>query len=178
MRSSTPSEGQHGLPAKTLHWGTAGLIAYGYLSGVEDVSELSDPTRFRSELFFAGLLGVLLLARFLWMHLINGHTGLPRQAPTWERALSRCAHLGMYFGLAMVIASGLAIALGVASPVLGAGFVSVMIGLHEASLDMTALLITVHILGALWHLLVRRDGVWGSLMPALGPNTHLIEKED
>ncbi len=165
VKSNKQTEGCHGSAAKFLHWSTTGLIAYGYLTGVDDVSDLADPARFRTELIFASLLGSLLVARFLWMHLINGHTRLSAHAPHWERTLSRFAHYGMYVGVAAVILSGFAIGLGISLPGLGGSFVSTMIAIHEFLLAVTAMLMAAHVLGALWHLLIRRDGVWGSMMP-------------
>ena len=153
--------------AKLFHWSTAGLLGYGYLTGIDNVSQLADPARFQTEILFASVLGLAFVARFFWMQRINGHTRLAPDAPKWEHLLSRLAHHGIYIGVGLIVLSGLAIAYGLSTPMLGGVFVSAMIGLHEVSLAATAVLLGAHIVGALWHKFVRKDGIWESMLPRL-----------
>ena len=57
----------------------------------------------------------------------------------------------------------LGIALGFTTPVLGGVFMSAMIGLHEVALTVLPMLLLTHFAGALWHKVVRRDGVLESM---------------
>ena len=102
------------------------------------------------------------------MRWINGATRLPSSAPKWERTLSKVAHYGIYAGVAMIVFSGLAIAYGYATPALGGVFVSIVTEFHELSLAITAILLLAHVIGALWHKLVRKDGIWESMLPQRG----------
>ena len=155
----------HGAVGKLLHWGTAGLLIYGYFTGVEDVSQLADPDLFITEIMFAVALGLAFVLRFAWMRWVNGSTRLLPSAPKWERLLSKVAHYGIYVGVAAIVLSGLAIAYGYATPGLDGFFVTAMTAVHEFSLHVTAFLLIAHVLGAVWHKLVRRDGIWESMLP-------------
>ena len=168
MTNTTQTAKPHGLVAKLFHWGTAGLLGYGYLTGVEDISQLADPAKFSTEIRFAVVMGLAFLLRFFWMQRINGHTRLSLDAPRWEHALSRFAHYGIYIGVGLIVLSGLAIAYGYTVPALSGLFVSAMIGLHEFALAATAVLLAAHIGGALWHKFVRKDGIWESMLPKWG----------
>ncbi|MCK0142769.1 cytochrome b/b6 domain-containing protein [Aliiroseovarius sp. F20344] len=153
----------HGFVTKGIHWLSAGLIGYGYLKGLEDVSQLADPALIRSEIVFALLLGGLFLLRWFWTHNFGGTTRLPQAAPKWEHLGSRAVHIGLYAAVFGIVLTGLAIALGYATPVLSGVFLTAMIGLHEAALAALPLLLLAHIAGALWHKFIRGDGVLESM---------------
>lgn len=153
----------HGFVTKGLHWVSAALIAYGYYKGLEDVSQLADPALFQSEVVFALILGAAFLARLIWTKAYSGSTRLPQSAPKWEHKASRLVHRGLYGSVFMIVLSGLGIALGYGTPVLSGAFLNVMIGMHETALTLMPLLLLTHIAGAVWHKLVRRDGVLESM---------------
>ena len=157
----------HGLISKGFHWLTAGLLGYGYATGLEDVSELMDPAMFRFEITFALILGAAFLARLLWFKGVAGSTRLPQSAPRWEHGISRHVHHGLYGSVFAIVASGLLIALGYAVPILSGLFLTAMIGLHEVVLSLTVVLFLAHLGGALWHKFVRRDGVLESMTGSL-----------
>lgn len=164
MTSPTEPAKTHGTTAKLLHWSTAGLLAYGYLTGVDNVFQLIDPGLFVREVIFALVLGFAFLLRFAWMRWVNGPTRLPAHAALWERLLSKLAHNGIYLGVATIVLSGLAIAYGVATPGLGSFFVFAATAVHEFSLAATAVLLLAHVAAALWHKFFRRDGIWESML--------------
>lgn len=153
----------HGFVTRGIHWLCAGLIGYGYLKGLEDVSQLADPALLQFEVTFALALGALFVARLLWTHRVGGATRLPQGAPKWEHFASRAVHIGLYASVFGIVLSGLAIALGYSVPALGGLFLGVMIGLHEVVLAVMPLLLIAHIAGALWHKVIRRDGVLESM---------------
>jgi len=158
-----PQAKSHGFVTKGIHWLSAILIAYGYFKGLDNVSQLADPALFQFEVIFALLLGALFLFRIFWTKKVGGTTRLPAEAPKWEHVASRAVHLGLYAAVFGIVLSGLAIALGYATPVLGGLFLSAMIGIHEVVLTLMPLLLLMHIAGALWHKVVRRDGVLESM---------------
>jgi cytochrome b561 len=139
-------------------------LAYGYLTGVENISQLADPDLFVRELMFATCMGLAFLARYCWMRWVNGPTRLPASAPVWERGLSKLAHNGIYIGVALIVLSGLTIAYGYATPSLGRTFVFAATEFHEFALAATAILLLAHVGGALWHKLFRHDGIWESML--------------
>ncbi|MEO1637916.1 MAG: cytochrome b/b6 domain-containing protein [Pseudomonadota bacterium] len=153
----------HGFVTKTIHWLSAGLIGYGYLKGLDDVSQLADPALFQFEVGFALALGVLFLVRLVWTKGIAGASRLPKAAPRWERFASKAVHIGLYASVFGIVVTGLLIAVGYATPLLGGLFLAAMIGAHETVLAIMPLLLAAHIAGALWHRIVRRDGVMESM---------------
>ncbi len=157
----------HGFVTKGIHWLSAGLLGYGYVKGLESVSQLADPALLQFEVAFALLLGGLFVLRYIWTHRVAGATRLPNEAPGWEKTASRAVHIGLYASVFAIVLSGLGIALGVSVPALSGLFVGAMIGLHEVSLTLLPLLLLTHIAGALWHKFVRRDGVMESMIGRL-----------
>ena len=159
----TTQSTSHGFVTKSVHWLSAGLIGYGYFKGLNNVSQLSDPTLLQFEVIFALLLGALFVFRLYWTKRVAGATRLPKEAPYWEHKASKAVHNGLYVLVFAIVLSGLAIALGHSVPLLSGLFLSAMIGLHEVVLTLLPLLLLVHVAGALWHKLVRRDGVLESM---------------
>ena len=163
----------HGFVTKGFHWLTAGLVAYGYFKGLDDVSQLADPALFRTEVAFALFFGAAFLARLIWTKYVGGTTRLPSEAPQWEHRASSVVHTSLYASIFAIVLSGLGIALGYATPVLTGLFLTVMIGLHEVVLSIMPILLAAHIAGALWHKFVRKDGVMESMTGSFLPNPNL-----
>ncbi|WP_108814348.1 cytochrome b [Loktanella sp. Alg231-35] len=149
----------HGFVTRSIHWVSILMIAYGYYKGLDNVNQLADPALFRFEVIFASSLGLLFAFRLFWTQKIGGATRLPHKAPAWEHVASRTVHYGLYGSVFTIVGTGLAIAYAYASPVLGDFFVNAMIFIHEAALTLLPALILTHITGALWHKVIRRDGV-------------------
>ena len=153
----------HGFITRAIHWLAAALLLFGYVKGLDDVSQLADPQVFRFEVGFALLLTALFIIRWLWTKTVAGPTRLPASAPGWEKAASKFVHTGLYVSVFTITLSGLGIAFGLHSPFLSGLIVAAMIGLHELGLTVLPLLLLIHVSGALWHKLVRRDGVLESM---------------
>lgn len=158
----------HGFVTRGIHWLSILLIGYGYLKGLDNVNQLADPALLRFEVIFASALGALFAVRMLWTQKIGGATRLPAHAPKWEHMASRTVHYGLYASVFTIVGTGLAIAYAYTSAFLGDLFIGAMIGLHEAALAVLPLLILSHIAGALWHKVIRRDGVLESMTGRLG----------
>lgn len=153
----------HGFVTKGIHWLSILLLGYGYFKGLNNVNQLADPALFRFEVIFALGMGAVFLFRLFWTYKIAGATRLPDTAPKWEHFLSRMVHYGLYGSVFTIVGSGLAIAYAYTSSILGGFFMNAMIGLHEASLAVLPVLIIIHVIGALWHKFVRRDGILESM---------------
>lgn len=158
----------HGFVTRVIHWVSAALIGYGYLKGLDSVSQLADPAVLRFEVFFALGLCVLFVGRFAWTKYVAGPTRLPNEAPKWEHQLSRAVHLGLYASVFGIVLSGLGIALAYSTPLISGIVVAGLVGLHEFFLIVLPALLCCHVAGALWHRLVRRDGVMESMTGKLG----------
>jgi len=160
----------HGFVTRTIHWLSAGLLGYGYLKGLDSTAQLADPALLRFEVGFALLLGALFVARWIWTKRVAGATRLPEDAPRWEQIAARAVHRGLYAAVFGIVLSGLGIALGVSVPVLGGAFTTAMIAWHEFALVLLPVLLALHVAGALWHKVIRRDGVLESMTGRWGPD--------
>lgn len=161
--SMTTMAKPHGFVTKGIHWLSAGLLGFSYLKGIDSVSQLADPAVLQLEVVLALLLGGLFVIRLIWTKLVAGSSRLPADAPGWEHTASRMVHHGLYASVFLIVLTGLGIALGVSTPVLGGLFLTAMIALHEFSLVLLPVLLAVHIAGAVWHKAMRRDGVMESM---------------
>lgn len=161
--SAKPTATPHGFVTKGIHWLSALVLAYGYYKGLDSVRQLADPALLRFEVIFALGMGLLFAFRLFWTQKIVGASRLPQSAPKWEQHASRVVHYGLYASVFTIVGSGLAIAFGYASPLLGNWFVNAAIFIHEAALSVLPVLIVIHIAGAIWHKVIRRDGVMESM---------------
>lgn len=158
--TATPS---HGFVTRSIHWLSAGLLGYGYLKGLDNLDQLADSSLLRFEIMFALVLGGLFVIRLLWTKTVAGTTRLPAHAPRWEHLASKSVHLGLYAAVFGIVLSGLGIAALYASGITGGLLMASVIGLHELALAVLPWLLALHILGALWHKFVRKDGVLESM---------------
>ena len=157
----------HGRVAKFLHWATAGLLLFAYIDNGDVTNALNDPAAMRMEAWLGlGVLAVFAL-RFYWMRRWNnGASRLPHTASLWERRLAGLAHYSMYLCVVAIVFTGLLIP---AAQSYGGRFaVNAARDLHEFVTGATLFLIGAHVAAALWHKVVRRDGIWESMgMPWL-----------
>ncbi|MBT8459332.1 MAG: hypothetical protein HKP37_03080 [Boseongicola sp.] len=153
----------HGFVTRGIHWISILLIGYGYLKGLDNVDQLADPALWQFEVVFASGMGLFFLFRLFWTQMVAGATRLPQAAPKWEHAASRTVHYGLYGSVFTIVGSGLAIAFAYRSAVLGDWFINATIAIHEAALAVLPVLIATHVAGALWHKVIRRDGVLESM---------------
>ena len=157
----------HGFVTRGIHWLSAALIGFGYLKGLDSVSQLAEPAVLKFEILYATGVGLLFAIRFLWTKYVAGPTRLPADAPGWEHTASRFVHIGLYVTVFAIILSGLGIALAYSVPALGGFVLAGLLALHELSLAILPVLLIGHVAGALWHKFVRQDGVLESMTGSL-----------
>ncbi len=152
----------HGVVAKILHWGTAALLLFAYLDNGDVTDALTNPAAMRMEAYLGLGVAAAFVLRFLWMaRCNNGASRLPETAPKWEHVLSRLAHYALYLAVLAIVATGLLIP--ATQSWGGSVLLDAATNLHEFVTSATLFLIGAHIAAALWHRLVRRDGVWESI---------------
>lgn len=154
----------HSVPVKIIHWGFAGLFAYGVMKGLNSVAQLADPAVWRFEMIFAGIFLALIALRF---KLTRSHpTSLPEDTIQPMMILAKAAHLGLYIFPASIAITGLGIgalyALGMTTGIVLNG----VIALHEFAITASYALVGAHICAAVGHRLLG-DGVWSSMVPIL-----------
>jgi cytochrome b561 len=152
----------HGKVAKILHWSTTALLLFAYIDNGDFTNALSDPSAMRMEAYLGlGVLAAFAL-RLVWMHRFNqGASRLPASAPVWEHKVSRLAHFSIYLCVLAIVTSGLMIM--AAQNIAGGQWVGVARDTHEVFTNLTLFVIGAHIAAALWHKVLRRDGVWEAM---------------
>lgn len=159
---ATPEARPHGLVAKLLHWGTAGLLLFAFIDNGDVTGALRDPAAMRFEAWVGLAVLATFALRWVWMRWMNGGASrLPASAPAWERWASRVAHNSLYLCVGLIVLTGLSIPL--AQAVGGRGLVGAAADLHEFVAGLTLWVIAAHVAAALWHKLVRRDGMWEAI---------------
>jgi len=153
----------HGRIARVLHWGFTGVFIYALTKQLDEVDELEDRALLVYEMWFASFFLVLLITRFVYMHMTRP-TALPPETPKRTRLMARSVHIAMYVGLALIAVTGLWI-----GAMYGAGNKSgtamdIALLLHEIAVNTSFLLIAGHVGAAIYH---RRqgDGLWDSMSP-------------
>ncbi len=173
LRHRGPPARAQAWPGRLLHGLSVPLVVYALIRNGDATGSLFKPAELREELWVGGLLGLLLSARLAWNRWGDGGSRLPGDGPAWERRLARWAHRAIYGLLAYLIASGFAIAwlrpgarIDPAALFFASDSLALNIALdsHAAAGNLLMGLLALHIAAAFWHLLLRRDGVWQSML--------------
>ena len=178
MRRSETNPAQYDIVAQTLHWLTLMLLILQYGLAWSAPDRLSTPDTLVSlHLSFGVLVLAVALARVAWR---AGHAAppMPDDLPWWQRSGARAAQILLYLLL-------------VALPVLGwlwageRGWTVDLFGLftlptlidqgsalgHQAGnlhgllSNVLLAVVGLHVLGALHHAVIRRDGVMQRMLP-------------
>jgi cytochrome b561 len=162
----------HGYATRTFHWLGGALLAYAFIENGEANRVLFNPAAMRRDVILGGIIGVVFLARPIWVYLFRGGSRLPTDAPRWEKALTSISQFSIYASLVAVLTSGFLIAyLAPESHIFRARrrvrtdnpLLAGTIRFHVGASDFLLLLIYAHIAFALWHWFFREDGLWESM---------------
>ena len=160
MANSTPN---YSVIAKILHWGFVVFFVYGIIKQVNSLDQLKDSSLLKFEILFASTFLFFLVARFFYMKKTQT-SSLPPRTSKVQKLLARLVHIGMYLTLGGIAFSGLVIGFLFWIGLRGGILIEIVIGIHEFLIPIMYWLIVVHVAAALYHRL-RRDGVWGSMVP-------------
>jgi cytochrome b561 len=156
-----------------LHWLLAALVVFMLVMGMASLEEI--PNSSPDKLFALRghmVIGITILALMLVRLVVRFSTRRPPAATTGHPLLDRAAalaHYGLYALVILMAASGVATAL-------SAGLPDIVFGgsgkplpesfaafpartVHGIVASLLAFLVLVHIIAALWHHFVRRDGL-------------------
>lgn len=179
--ADTRSRLRYDKVAAALHWliGIAllGQIAFGML--LDDIAPRGTPSRagvINLHKSFGIVLGVAILARLAW-RLAHRPPAWPAALPGWQRRAARAMHWALYACMVVMPVSGYVASnfskhgirfFGMPLKPWGPDLPSVYDALqdvHVATGWLFAMLIALHVLAALHHALVARDGVFGRMWP-------------
>lgn len=177
--------GRYDRIAIALHW----LIALGILAqialGAWMIGIPKDPPGFRADSFnlhksMGITLGLLVLLRLAW-RVAHPPPALPATLPTWQRRIARANHLLLYACLVVMPSSGLLGSIfsgypirffGLRLPALAAKnepLKELLSALHWGTALVFVTLIAIHVLAAVRHRLIDRDGVFERMWPRPTP---------
>lgn len=163
---------------KILHWLIALAIMLDLFIAQKFSGMMTDVDRFesRSDHASLGTIVAILFVIRLYLRWRNGAPALPAEMPHWQKKLSHFAHWALYILIGTLIVTGISSAINANSVVtpfglfafgdgIGSGFIFYFFrGLHELATNLIIALIILHILGALYHLIIVRDGVTGRML--------------
>lgn len=153
----------HSKAAKLFHWGFLAVFIFALTKQLDEVDELEDFALLQYEIVFASLFLALVLIRFVYMQL-TGPSVLPEATPKTQKLMARAVHLGMYFSIALIAISGLAIG-GLYWHEIKSGFaMDAALIVHELAVIATYWLIAAHIAAAVYHRHLG-DGIWNAMVP-------------
>jgi cytochrome b561 len=174
---------RYGAVSRLFHWLTVLLVAVMIPVGFTMIQEL--PRSVQDPLFIlhkglGPLVFVVVAARLAW-RLFHPPPPLPPDIPRAQRAAARTVHAGLYLMLFVMAISGYVRvttggfplealeALGI-PPLFGKdeAVAKVASRVHRTAIVVLLALIAMHVSAALYHGLVRRDGVVGRMWPPFG----------
>jgi cytochrome b561 len=174
---------RYGGVAQGLHWLVAGLVALVVALGLTmTAAPRGSPARDQLLLLhrsFGLTILVLILLRLLW-RLSHPPPPLPADVGPVERATARANHRLLYAVLVAMPLAGYVNSAAARHPVSVFGLFAIppfpvaderlaqwAIALHLAAQYLLYLLVALHVAGALYHLVVKRDGVFERMLPRL-----------
>ena len=168
----------YGWLSIVFHWVTAALVVTMFLIGkqLEELARGPERTEALALHVSIGVIAIVVLgARILW-RLVQRRPGLPDQ-PRAIRLLSALVQWGLLAAIAILILSGPVIQWSIGRSVDVLGLVSIpsmlpeMRTLHEVLEEVHEIashalipLLALHVLGALKHLIINRDGVFQRML--------------
>lgn len=173
----------YGTTARIVHWVMAVLVILMIAAGLTMTSGVSRPTQDALFIFHkstGAILLILVAFRIVWR---LGHPAppLPASVPRIQQLAAHATHLGLYFFLVVMVASGyvrvttggfpieLLNAIGI-PPLLprSESVAHIAEGIHATAKYGLILLILMHVGAAAFHGLVLRDGVFSRMWPPFG----------
>lgn len=164
---------RYGTVSRLLHWGMALLVIWQALKlfdRINDGEHWIGQVLVPWHVSVGTLIGVLVIVRIAWA-LRNRDNRPPAPPPPFLGMLARAGHIALYVGLVLMPLTGISIMIGNGYGLKAFGMQLVAPGaeiewlatfggvIHSPLAWLLVLLVTGHVAMALWHGLVRKDGV-------------------
>ncbi len=157
---------------KVVHWLMAILIILDLNVAQKFGGFLEDADRIESRIDHSqlGMIVAVLFVLRIFLRVRYGAPPLPEEMPEWQKLAAHAAHWGLYVLIGTLILSGMLSAMNADSVVAPFGLFAFgdgngekdtflfFRGIHEFITNAIIALIIVHVLAALYHLVVARDG--------------------
>ena len=174
------SAARFGLVAKTLHWLTLVLLIGAFTLAISMVNMPFSPRKleFYSWHKWVGVtIFLVLLLRLAW-RLVNPVPHQPASIPRWQRRLAGLSHATLYTILIVMPVTGWIMSSALNLPVVYLGLIHIpspfgvdralgeaMKIVHLSLAVALLVLVTIHVLAALYHHFVLRDDVLRRMLP-------------
>jgi cytochrome b561 len=184
VRNIAETRAGYSAPAIWLHWLTfllvAILVPVGLVMAGRAERNIFDALT--NSLFsthkLAGFILLWIVVLRLGYRLLSGAPKPEPSLPSWQAAVSRATHWGLYaLLLIMPLLGWLGVSMYPALDIFGlfslpaiapkSDLANQVFGLHKAAAWVLIALVTLHISAALFHYFIRRDGVLQRMLPAL-----------
>lgn len=164
---------RYGTFSRLLHWVMAVLVFWQALKlfdRIDDGQHWVGQNLVSWHISIGTLIAVLIVVRIAWA-LRNRDSRPPAPPPPTLGILAKAGHIGLYVGLVLLPLSGIGIMVGNGYGLEAFGIQIVPAGgeipwladfgsvLHSPAAWLTVLMVLGHVGAALWHGLVRKDGV-------------------
>ena len=170
---SRDTKDRYGIVSRLLHWGMAVLVIWQVLKlfdRINDGQHWVGQVLVPWHISIGVLIGLLIIVRIAWT-LRNRNNRPPAPPPPTLGMLARAGHIALYVCLVLMPLTGIAIMVGNGFGLEAFGIQLVAAGpeiewlavfggaIHSPLAWLLVLLVIGHIVMALWHGLVRKDGV-------------------
>lgn len=163
---------------KVLHWlmGIVIMLDLFVAQKFGNPMELADRLESRVDHASLGTIITVLFVLRIFMRLKYGAAPLPAEMPEWQQQLAKWAHVLLYILIASLLLTGIATAVNAANPIAIFGAWDITIGqsneetfdfirqFHEWVTNLIIGLIAFHIVAALYHGVVKRDGTMSRML--------------
>lgn len=175
---SVSQRADYTVAQKVLHWLMALAIMIDLFIAQKFGEVMEDWDRFesRSDHAAVGTVVAILLVLRLYLRLRYGAPPLPADMPAWQKPLAHLAHWALYILIGALIVTGVLTALDANSVVAPFGLFAIndgagsaesylsLRGFHELVTEAIIALIVFHIVAALYHAIVVKDGVTSRML--------------
>ncbi len=163
---------------KVIHWLMALMIMADLVIAQKFGDVMTDADRFesRSDHATMGTIVAVLFVIRLYLRWKNGAPALPAEMADWQKLLAHVAHWALYILIGWLIVSGILTAMNANSVVAPFGLFAFGDGIgnlesfgffrwfHDFATKAIIALIALHIVAALYHVIIVRDGVTGRML--------------
>ncbi len=170
---------KYALTAIVIHWVVAALVLYNVFlpPKVEEAPEELVGGMMQFHMGIGLTILALMLLRLYW-RLTHPAPELPADLPLWQKRAAKAVQWGLYAAVFAMVFLGVTSAAFAPYEAMGFGVIPLswlaannvdthefFVGLHEAMNKVIITLFVLHSAAALYHLAVKRDGVFRSMLP-------------
>ena len=168
----------YSVAQKTIHWVMAAILMLDLVVAQKfgNPMELADRLESRVDHGSLGTIVLLLFILRIYLRVKHGGVTWPADMPEWQHRLAKVTHLLFYILIGVLLCTGIATAMNATDAIALFGLFDITIGrtdssvfdlvrkFHEFATNALIALIALHIVAALFHGLIKKDGLTGRML--------------